>query len=492
MKSTLNLTKTFLALLLLLIACSGNESKANLEKTPRQKELENCIKKSFRKNDWKTFNKCRKEHKKLVKRISDSSAYAKNLFYTARYFEKRQQPNLDSAYYNYLNSTNIYKKLQDSSNIGKLLLNIAILQKNVYNYRISESISFEAINYLESGGNNEKIADVFNNLGLVYNELKDTLGSFEYHIRALNLRTEPKGVIRSLNNIGKAYKNFNQYDKAIQRFKEALLHETYLDKHPKIKATLIDNYGHALFKNGDIEQGYNLMKQALEIRHKERDLDGIAINNLHVSEYYTLNGDTLTALQYVEKAKTIAKKTKNYRDYKDALNVLSNLDNGKKSKEYHNRYKFIDDSLALVANNHRRRFERIKFEVEEKEKQHKRLIKNFIIFFIVVLLVGCSFYISKIRKKQKLAKAFAKGFRNYLIKKYNLSPENIDFWELWVTGLDQTQLAEQLFISVDAVKSRRKSLKKKIDVIQTIDGNFTQTKAIHIYNLEKDIFRNFN
>lgn len=337
---------------------------------------------------------------------------------------------------------------------------------------------------------------VFNNLGLLYNQLDDTINALKYHNKSLNLKRqrgdETTEIVASLNNIGKIYKDHHQYTKALKLYKKGLDSYDNLKNDLESKATLLDNYGYCLFKTGKQDEGLQLMNQALSIRENHSFFSGIAVNNIHLSIYYAETNDTLTAIQYAEKAKVVSKKVKDNGDYKIALDLLSKLHNGNTSKAYQDKYNRFRDSLDIAQRNQREDFARIRYEFEEKNNYLIKVIAVITTTGIIALIVLFGLFLFRKRKKQGLAKAFAKGFRNYLIKKYNLSPENIDFWELWVTGLDQTQLAEQLFISIDAVKSRRKSLKKKIDVIQAIDGNFTQTKAIHIYNLEKDIFRNFN
>lgn len=465
-----------------------------------QKHLENCIKKSYRAKNWKIFNKCRKAHSTLVQRIGDSSAYAKNLYYGGSYFDQLPLP--DSAYYHYMKSAFIYRKLKDTNNTGKVLLNIAVLEKNRHSYKSSEATSFEALEFILAGKHKSKQVYIYNNLGLVYNNLKDTINGLKYHNKALELKlqgnTEPKSIVASMNNIGKLYRDRKQYDNALAYFKKGLGYDSFLLENPITKAKLLDNYGYTLFLNEEPLAGFNLMNEALRIRAQEEHLDGIVISSIHLANYHAKHNDTLTAIEYAENAKTISRETQNPRDYKEALNILSNLHKEKKSKEYHSKYIYVRDSLDQVDRNQIEQFARIKFEVNEKEEQlldnKKDIAAKQRIIISLLILVGIVFgiYFQRQWKKRKLTKAFEEGFKSYLTKKYKLTSQNIEFWELWITGMDQTQMSETLFISIDAVKSRRKSLREKIDKIQNIDGNFTQTKAIHIYNLERDVFRNFN
>jgi len=465
----------------------------------QQAFLEQWMKESYRNKNWQIFTISNKRHRILTERLKDSSAYAKNLFYTGRYFEKIKELRLDSAYYYYQRSSRIYKKLQDSTYAGRLLLNIAILEKNIALYKTSETTSFEALSFLPKKDRN--ITGIYNNLGIVYDNLEDSINAIKYHLRALDIKQKRRAsqlsIIVSLNNIGKSYKSFGVYDKAVHYFKQGLSYDSLLLEKLNIKAILLDNYGHALFKKGDTLNGYAFMDEALIIRKDRQYWDGIVISNMHLSEYFITQQDTAKAIKYVEQAKVLSKKTKNFRDYEKVLDILSKLHTGEKVKNYHIQYKKIRDSLETIDRLNKEQFARIKFEVGEKDmilkKQNQNLITRgyIIIAFVILIIILLGIYLKVQYAKGQRIKLFEAGFRNYLITKYGLTNHNIVFWELWVTGLDQSHMAEKLFISIDAVKSRGKSLRSKINQIQKIEGAFTQSKATTIYNLEKDIFREF-
>lgn len=472
------------------------------KKSERQKNLESCIKKTLISDSLDQFHTCIREHRKLVLEVKDSLAYGKNLMYSGRYFDKKEKR--DSAYYYYLKSLQLFKKLKDSSQIGRLLLNIAYIEKDISDYKSSENSSVEAIKYLKKGRYSYLLPNAYNNMGLVLNQLDDTINALKYHTKSLKLKREQrqvsKGVISSLNNIGKIYKDNKKYARAIQYFKEGLSHDSILDKNPKLKAIITDNYGYCLFKLDSIEKGFELMQEALQIREKGNFKDGLVASRINLALYYAKMHDTITAIQYGEIAEQISKETKDNRGHKTSLDLLANLHTGNKAKWYHNRHKEFSDSLNLEQNKVKEQHGRIKFEINEKYEQElakqqqesRKTLRYILIVALLLLIVTLGFYVQKRMQKRRLQVIFLEGFRDYLIKKYNLTPENIDFWELWITGLGNKQMSEQLFISIEAVRSRRKSLRSKIDKIQTIEGNFTQTKATYIYNLEKDIFRNFD
>ncbi|MGJ8665147.1 MAG: hypothetical protein ACSHW7_02175 [Patiriisocius sp.] len=456
------------------------------------------IKSQFKKKNWEEFNSYRFQHLSLTERLNDTFANAKTLEYSGAYFKQIHQ--LDSSYYYYDRSFEKYALLSDSLRAGSMLLNKAIIQKNVRDYRGSEITSFKALKFL-FGTNQRRIASVYNNLGIIYNQLNDEELSIKYHTLAKNLRKtfidSPILYYHSINNIGKVYADNNKYDEAISNYRIILENDSLLDTSLKLKAIVIDNNAYAHYKNGDSTSTKADLKKALIIRESINDLNGSIINCIHLAEYSVAQKDTLTALFYAEKAEKFSQTTNNYRDYLRSIKLLSSLYPRKEAVEHFNKYIRIRDSLDKVALAYEKSFERIEFEVNQKENvisqqkeeiDNKSRVINGTIIGCLVLIMILIYRKAKAKKKAKLLREItSKDFREYLIGKYSLSKKNIEFWELWVTKLNQEEMANKLFITIEAVVSRRKSLRNRINKVQKINGNFDQSRAIIIWNKEKEI-----
>lgn len=469
----------------------------------KSEALKQYIKLYYHKKDWDLFNKYRREHLRLTNQLNDSIAQAKTLEYSGYYYKIHHQ--IDSAYYFYYKGYKIYSKLQDSLRAGKVLINLAILQKNTHDYVGSEATSFQALNYLESSDNKIRISSLYNNLGIIYEQLNDKDNAIKYHTKALVLRKQIKGNTReqlhSYNNLGVVYMRNSNYDKAIKYFKKALVYDSILQNDRLLKSYIIDNYTYSLFKKGETYNILNSLLETLSIRDEENDLDGIVINCIHLAEYYNEVGDKKTALVYAKRAEEISETIQNYHDYLKSIEVLSSLQDSKEAKDTHfKKYIVIRDSLDKVARYYKEHFARIRFETDEKEqiirkqegeieeKQNTILFVSGVTILIIISIVF--FYSYKRRTQQKLRKELMNGFKPYLINKYSLTPENFDFWEILSEGLSQDQISEKLHISIDAIKSRRRSLKSKINKVEKIDGNFDKTKAVILYNQELELYKN--
>ncbi|MBL4664169.1 MAG: tetratricopeptide repeat protein [Flavobacteriaceae bacterium] len=470
----------------------------------RNEDLKQQIRLTYRKKDWELFHKYRKERLKLTVKLNDSSAHAKTLEYSGTYFKNEHR--IDSAYYYYYKSFKLYDGLKDSLKAGRILINIAILQKNTHDYKGSEETSFKAAIYLEYSQNLRRRSSVYNNLGLVYEQLNDFDNSFKYHRKAFVLREQilktPLYKIQSLNNLGILHTQNHKYEKAKLYFERAIVYKTILENSPLLKSYIIDNHAYARFKNGETKNVLTSLLEALKIREEEEHLEGIVINCIHLAEYYSETGDRVTALEYAKRAEEIAETIKDYHNYLMSIELLSSLQNSIEAKDRHfKKYVSLRDSLDQVARNHKEQFARIKFETDEKDatikKQNRKIRARentiLIVSGIIISIVFFSgfVFIHKQKIKQRLKKELMNGFASYLIKKYSLTPENFEFWTKWIVSTRQDQLSKELYLSVDAIKSRRKSLKARIYKIQKMEGHFDKAKAINLYNEELSLYKTY-
>lgn len=480
----------------------------NSDNLLKNKALTDYVKFYYRTKDWKKFHQYRTEQLKLSLKINDSASYAKALEYSGAYFMHKNIP--DSAYYYYHKSFRVYDLLCDSLSAGKALLNNAIIQKNVADYIGSESTSFKALSYLLPTKNERRISSVYNNLGIVYNQLGNFENTIKYHQRALDLRKNILDsqlyTLHSLNNIGKAYADKEDYDMAINYYKQILDSTSILKNNKVFYAVVLDNHTYARFKMGDLKNIERSFKEALSIREEVDETDGIIISCIHLAEYYKEQGDLTLALEYAKRAEKLSDSIRNYRDFLASLELMSSIYETDEAKIVFKKYLHINDSLEQQARSYKDQFARIRFETEEKEniirdqneniliQKNKIQSRQFIIIILIAVLLliilvfrAKSFY--KKRKQKQLEQELMKGFEPYLKEKYNLTNHNIEFWKLWITAIDQQTLAKKLFITVNSVKSRRKSLREKIEKVTPIEGKFDKPRAIILYNHERDFYK---
>jgi len=459
-----------------------------------------CIKEVYKKRDWSVFKKLQKQQLQAT----NNPQYLKDYIGVLRYYEayyKNITFQIDSAYYYNEKIFKTYDNKGDSTRAGYFLLNKAIIQKNVYDYRGSIVNSIKSLEYLKSGGKKEKIAAAYHNLGIAHNELEDIEEALKYHHRAYEIRKglkeEPFLKWESLNSIGKTYSDHKIYDKAIENYNKIIAYDSLLATRASFNAIVNDNLTYARFKNGDTTTILEAFRMSLHIRKRLDHKDGIVISNLHLAEYFDNQGDRDSAIYYAKGAEVLAKTTKNYRDCLESFNMLSDiLDDTVEAKHYFKKYRHLSDSLDKVSNNYRDQFARIEFEVKEKEeliqsqqdtlqkKEYTNIAMLILILTAVFVVIGITVYKFIQRKRTSI------DFDMYLTKKYKLHVENLELWKLLVEGLTQEEISNKIFRSVNTVQTRRKALYKKIRTVQNELEYLDKAKAVLLYKEEQDLHKN--
>ncbi len=501
----------------------------------KNEALKKYFKFNYRKKNWKLFNKYRQEHIQHTRKINDSASRAKTYDYSAASFIMQNKQ--DSAYYYYIKSIKIYKGLKDSLATGGILLNKAILEKNIHDYSTSESTSFESLKYLSFEDNrdtlqkviNRRKASAYNNLGIIYNQFRDKENSIKYHTKAKELRAtlkdKPLYLLHSLNNIGKVSCDNKDYETAITTYRIILSNDSILAANLTFKAVVLDNISYARFKNGADDNIEETFQEALSIREKEKDLNGIIINCIHLAEYYAHQKDTVTALNYARRAEKLSKSTSNYRDYLESLELMSSLYDTDEARKHFQIYISIRDSLDLASRKYKNKFERVRFEIDELEnsvsivKGINKKTKTAIGILGTILLIVFGFYFKSARnskkQKQKLDESYSEidllkrslidlqkrsdtssgddsiidEYHAFLVDKYNLNstPALLEYWILRTERYSNVEIATKLFKSINTIKDRKKRLIKKINEING-KGNATRNFLIDLYGYELNEF----
>lgn len=492
---------TITTFILLFIFCAiysqTNHSTSYSKDSTHIQQLRIGIKEAYNKVEWGKFKDLQKEQIKLTLSVADTTEYARVLRYYEAYYTNIDVKS-DSAYYYNTKIFNIYHFNGDSIRAGRRLLNKAILQKNFADYAGSGTTSFKALEYLKSSNDNRRISSIYNNLGIVYDRLKDIDNSIKYHQKSLEIRSKADGkilyILHSLNNIGIAYSKNGDYNKAINHFNKAFQYDSILNTHKELKAKLIDNNAFAHYKNTNANVLSSLL-EALEIREDIQHDNGIIISSIHLAEFYHDTGNAGRAIFYAKQAEELSLKTENYRDLLESLHILGNYYNTSEAKRYFNKFIAIKDSLDYVSRKHRDQFAKIEFEVSEKEElildQQKEIKRKSYInigtISLIIIILGLIFGIAI--KKLLKKRGTLINFDEFLSEKYHLHNENLELWKFLVEGLTQEEIAEKIFRSVDTVKTRRRALYKKIRSVQTNLEKLDKSKAIIIYKEEQELHK---
>ncbi len=408
--------------------------------------------------------------KKLLKKSLESKEIiqrAKSYYKIAEF--QRKLNFKDSAFYYYNKSKKLYVQENDSIQIGRCLLNIAIIESGFGDYISSDINAINGLKYL-NGKREKTIMSSYNSLAI--NSKKQQLyGQAIYNYNkalSFNLSKTQKIIIK--NNMANVYKELKDYSKAILIFQE-LLKEPIESK--KTEARIIDNLVHTKWlRNSNI----NILKELLKaksIRENEQDNYGLMSSYNHLSDYYKKN-DKSKSLLYALKSYHISKNQKSVNGQMESIDKIVALQTPQKSIKYFKEGIRLRDSLQKVNTQRQNKFAKIKYNYEEEEKQklkfEKLAIENKLRaeqengqkknILIIGVLLTCGLVLLIYRRKQQHKKRI-------LQESYNT--------ETRIAKKLHDELGNDIFNTLTKVQNPNI---KTEEIVNDLDKIYLQTRAI--------------
>jgi signal transduction histidine kinase len=356
-------------------------------------------------NKWKEYRKISLIVLEKSESSKDSMSISKVYSYLGDYYGS--QGVSDSAFLYYFKSEKLYLNLKDKYNAARTRLNIALLQYDESDFLGSEISALKALRVLKGEKEDVTLYELYNLLGLVYNELEEYDKAIEFHSKALSLSEanvlpiEIQSKATSMYNIGLVYLNLNQFIKAIPYFQKGLEQKKDLLLYkPYVLALLLDNLAHSRFKLKESKGLPEMFYKSLKLRDSLHLTTGILYSQIHLSEYFASKNDTLKALQYSNEALQTAQNSKNKRNYLLPLKQLAVLE-PKKASIYNKEYIHINDSLQKADRNIADKFTRIEYETDQIKDENTSLTtqnRNLVYIFGSILILGMFIYIIKAQK----------------------------------------------------------------------------------------------
>jgi len=341
----------------------------------------------------------------LSEKLNDSSKLAESNWDLASFFY--QQNVSDSSYFYYNKAYNLYERIGYSAQSGSVLLNMALIQKDIKDFVGSEVTAISAIKKLEPLQLNALLYNGYNLLGVLNNELKEYDKALSFHQKALSYEEKFNNSVlkaTSFNNIGVIYRNKKNYKKSLEYFRKAISIDSIYLQNSRLFAMLLENSAYSRFKLNDTIGLENDFLYALKIRDSIDHKAGMITNHLHLGEYYLKQSDTIKALDQIQIAKSLSEEYHNYGDLLESLLFLAKIIPAK-SKQYYSKYIGLNDSLQNQERLIQNKFARIRFETDEFIAQNEQL--NFQKRWIILGSSGLVFIIISVfviiiqRKKNK-------------------------------------------------------------------------------------------
>ena len=328
---------------------------------------------------------------------SDSVMLGRYYSYKAVHFTDKEL--LDSAYYYFSKAGKVFNDLGDHYRRARLQYNSAFILRRSKNFVQSEVLAIKAARIFESIGKKKNLYQVYNHLGLLYNDLGRYDLAISYHKKAKNiinsLQNQSIYKERTLNNLSLVYQKQGKYEEAISVLDEALENKELESLNRNLYAKLLDNRAYNRFLKGDtigIRQDY---ERAKEIREELDNDAGRAISHMHLAKLDLSGGDTLSARNHSKSAYELALNKGFNRDVLESLQLLSKTDPDH-STEYMDEYIALNDKLVAEERNVRDKFARVQYETEGYIAENRNLQKKnvwIILISAIILSAGLFFFV---------------------------------------------------------------------------------------------------
>ena len=346
-------------------------------------------------------------------KIKDSINMGRALYYIGDCYLDFQK---DSAYYYYKESEKIFRKINNSDRLAKVLYNKAYLLYYEGNYVESEIEVIKALNLLKNGKNLLYQYRCYSLQGSNLLELGEYDKALEYFDLSADVLNQMKKndidkdtfydyEITNIIDLCAAYDKKEEYAESIKLLKEVIKKGNFIN-YSKLHYSILGNLAYSLMKNNQYEESRKYFVESIKLANNKNDKLGYLYKIIDFGEYHLLTKDTLKAKELFKEALVLSRKLNNGKEILKSLDFLSVADKTNASN-YKTEYIRINDSIIKKQRENREKFARIEYETEKVEEANKVLSnKNLslllgltitVVVFLITLIIR-----NKIARKKEL------------------------------------------------------------------------------------------
>jgi tetratricopeptide (TPR) repeat protein len=383
---------------------------------------------------------------------------------------------------------------------------------------------------IDKSGNYRNHVFGYNNIAGCYKELQDYEKAIHYYEKAVSIANQNSDDLNkasALVGLAESYQLQGRQDEA----KVILIEAKDILEPIGYKEVLNVVYQHMaeiLFEEGNIQGS---------LEYSQKALDGVEL----IADFFVQADVYLTkaaidreqklytsAIQNIDKSYSLSKSNGYLNVQKESveeyIKVYDLLEDYKALSQWRDTLRIIQDSiiniehLKVIENaekkyqSEKKRKENVKLKSEIKKKDQRNGTLNYLLAIGgIALLVVIYFLMKYVRSLSKERKKYMdevskvkilknslekkdleekenltqreEKFHNQLQEKYQLTDAVFEYWLLQINGIPEKEMQEQLFISAEAVKSRRRKLYDRLKEHENIDSSerFSKSDSVRIY-----------
>ena len=266
-----------------------------------------------------------------------------------------QTSNYPAALDAYKQSLEFVEEVSNQTIISHCYSDMAVIYSHQGNYPLSLEYFNKSLTVARENADSISIGNTYGNMGPVYDHLGDHLKAIDcYEQSILYLgKVSKEATASNLNNLGLAYIELAQYERARDYLKRAL--ETYQELNNQTGiAFVLNNLGFVHLKLTDYETAYPFFERAREMNIKWQSPRGLCFSYLNIARVFTHQQQYEKAIGNALSSIELAGKHGLANYERDAHQLLSELydktGNFKKALASHQAFKILSDSLFSKEN----------------------------------------------------------------------------------------------------------------------------------------------
>lgn len=375
--------------------------------------------------------------------------------------------------------------------LGELYLNLAMVHNVRSEYAHALSCLFRGDSLLNHGGSPYLEARYKSSIAMVYMNLEAYEKAEAYYQQALEIyssQNKKRSVAEVYNNLGVLYDKQNNLEEALTYYQKALM-ICMVENQTNCEATCYTNIANVLTDMKQYEKARLYIEKALELKMKLQDYKGTLFSYMAMAKVEYTTGNKSAAISFMDSAFLISTKLGMRNEQVQALEFIANAYDGfgayRKAYDYQRRASVTKDSLydaekmdviARLEAKHQLRQQEQQMQITKqtidllnRDKRIKNLQTRMILLLVAILLLVLGIIIYKLLKKNRLKQLVIESKQNLLVKNQKLQQSNLKTFER-----EKEQLSQEL-------KHNKETLKWMVlQLMQKNDFNVA---------VEKEVFR---
>ncbi len=428
--------------------------------------------------------------------------------------------NPDTTFWFVEQAMDLSEKIEYTNGMGQAYGWMGFLNAEKGNIPEAIKYNLKSLDIAQREENEDAYPVILNNLGMLHQDLLNHDQAIKYFKECVIINTKldkQKSLATNYNNLGSAYRFKMDYEKSLEYYNMALDIRKSIDDQKGI-SFCYSNMGTVYQILGDNDKALNLYTESIKIRRKAKIKKGLAASLYKAAEINRLKGNFKLAKSMANEAHDIAVKHGYTYEIAESAKILYLIfkaeNNLKQALKYHETYSELHDSLNSIDNQKAVLQSKYQFDYNKKVlidslEKDKILIENKLLneenklvassnsiqrlwltiaALSILLLLGILVAFRKrnlakmesLRAEIRLRLNETISLKNEIEDLNAATPDNStglnivlhdklssreqEILELLATGASNKEIGEQLFVSVNTVKTHILSLYNKLDV----------------------------